>query len=107
MSVELCLEALAAAVVANLPTIYGLRRPNPNCSANANSTTGSRGGRPLYNTAAADSEQIPDKGILVTRSVELRSLRSGTPFNGHEYLHDWNKNSSKESLVHVSLFYHR
>jgi len=90
-------EAFASAFVANMPTLYTLRRR----SNTSNGTMMSR------SSTRPDSEE--ERGIKVTRSVELDVQYESPTFPKRAVMSDggdsWDKQSSEEELIQTSVQY--
>ncbi len=91
------IEAFASAFVANIPTLYTLRRrPNSHNSALI-----------LRSSIRPNTEE--ERSIRVIRSVELAVQYESPTFPKHAILSDssdsWDKRTSEEDLIQTSLHF--
>jgi len=91
-------EAFAAAVVANFPTLFALRR-KPEGNANK---TASYAGRSSARVEGLRRVEDKHKGGFGVEAVELENRASGTPESAgvsERYWEPWDKEGSKDDLV--------
>ncbi len=91
-------EAFAAAFVANVPTLFALRRR----PSSHNSRPGSYCVQ--NNVKLSGFRQVEDTGIFVTRSIELEHKPSVTAseLSSPRHWESWEKRDNKNDLLFVS-----